>query len=97
MPTEDPRTILGIGPEATDGEIRAAYLRQIKQHPPERDPAQFERIRDAYEHLRDPRRRTHELLFSPQTLRPLDSLLDGRRAQRRFVGPKPWLAALKEK
>jgi curved DNA-binding protein CbpA len=97
MSTEDPRTILGIGPEASDEEIRAAYLRQIKQHPPERDPAQFERIRDAYDHLRDPRRRTRELLFARQALEPLEHLLDGRRAHRRFVGPKPWLAALKEK
>jgi len=97
MPDQDPRTTLGIGPEASDGEIRAAYLRRIKEHPPERDPVQFERIRDAYDHLRDPRRRTRELLFARTALGPLDRLLDGRRGKRRFVGPKPWLAALKEK
>jgi curved DNA-binding protein CbpA len=89
--------ILGIGPQATDEEIRAAYLRGIKEHPPERDPEQFERIRDAYNQLRDPRRRTRDLLFSREAVGPLEQLLEGYRGQRRFVGPKPWLAALKER
>jgi curved DNA-binding protein CbpA len=96
MLNQDSRDILGIGPDASDDEIRAAYLRLIKEHPPDRDPEQFERIRDAYDRLRDPRRRTRDLLFHP-ALGPLDRLLDGRRGQRKFVGPKPWLAVLKEK
>jgi curved DNA-binding protein CbpA len=95
--TEDPRAILGVAPEAGDEEIRAAYLRQIKQYPPDRAPAEFERLRDAYELLRDPRRRTRDLLFSGNPRPALHTLLQGRHGQRRFVGPKPWLAALKEK
>lgn len=97
MNTEDPSRILGVPPGASDEEIRAAYLRNIKKYPPDRAPAEFERVRDAYEILRDPRRRTRERLFSADLLPRLETLLDGRQAQRRFLGPKPWLAVLREK
>src|ERR1017187_3004804 len=36
MTHEDPRQILEIEAEAGDEEIRAAYLRKVKQYPPER-------------------------------------------------------------
>jgi curved DNA-binding protein CbpA len=94
---EDPRDVLGVAAEAGEEEIRAAYLRKIKEYPPERAPAEFERVRDAYGLLRDPRRRAERLLFGGEAMAPLQNLLDGRRAARRFTGPKPWLAALKEK
>lgn len=97
MLNQDPYEILGLAADATDEEIRAAYLRLIKEHPPDHDPEKFERIRDAYDYLRDPRRRTRELLFARSATGPLENLLDGSRGQRRFVGPKPWLAVLKEK
>ena len=94
---EDPRMILGVGLEAGDQEIRAAYLRKVKEFPPDRAPEQFERIRDAYELLRDPRRRTLHMLLSVDPHEPLESLLDEGPAPRQFVGPEPWLAVLKEK
>jgi DnaJ-class molecular chaperone len=78
-------------------DIRAAYLRQVKEHPPESDPEAFERIRAAYETLSDPRRRIHYRLFSWDPEAPLVSLLEGRRSERRFTGPGPWLAALRGK
>ena len=96
MPTEDPRSILEVGPEATGEEIRAAYLRKLKQYPPERHPDEFERVRDAYELLRDPRSRIRNLLFTGDPIAPLERLLEGRKARRRFTGPKAWLAVLKE-
>jgi len=82
---------------ATNEDIRAAYLKKVKEHPPERSPAAFERIRDAYEVLRDPRRRALRLLLAVDPYAPLVSLLADRALERRFVGPAPWLAALKEK
>ncbi len=94
---EDPREVLGVGPNASDEEIRAAYLRGVKEHPPERSPAAFERIRDAYEVLRDPRRRALYFLLSVDSEAPLVSLLANRPRQRQFVGPSPWLAVLREK
>lgn len=94
---EDPTKVLGVAFDATEKDIRAAYLRKVKEHPPDRAPAEFERIRDAYEVLRDPRRRTLHMLLSVDPEAPLASLLEGHAGERRFVGPAPWLAALKEK
>ncbi len=60
----DPIEVLGISQNATDEEIRAAYLLKVRECPPDRSPEQFEKIRDAYETLRDPRRRLRHRLFS---------------------------------
>jgi hypothetical protein len=90
----EPGKVLGVEANATDEEIRAAYLRKIREHPPESSPEEFERIRDAYEVLRDPRRRSRSLLIvDPEA--PFTSLIAGRAPERRFVGPGPWLRALK--
>jgi preprotein translocase subunit Sec63 len=96
-PHEDPREILGVGPNAGDAEIRAAYLRKVKENPPDRAPERFERIRDAYELLRDPRRRALQMLFGVDPDAPLVSLLPARPLEKRYTGPAPWLAVLKEK
>ena len=95
MTHDDPRQVLGIPSEAGDEEIRAAYLRKVKEFPPDRAPQEFEKVRDAYEALRDPRRRTRQLL-SADPKQPLASLLERRVSERRFTGPEPWLAILKE-
>ena len=91
----DPREILGISPTASEDDVRAAYLLKVKQYPPDRSPEQFERVRDAYEALRDPRRRARHLLLSVNPRAPLTSLLADHPASRQFVGPKPWVDALK--
>jgi curved DNA-binding protein CbpA len=95
MTHDDPRQVLGISPEAGDDEIRAAYLRKVKEYPPDRAPSEFEKVRDAYETLRDPRRRTLHLLSADPKQR-LVQLLDGRESKRRFTGPDAWLAVLRE-
>ena len=74
MKTEDPRQVLEIDAEAGEEEIRAAYLRKVKEYPPDRSPREFERVRDAYEMLRDPRRRTRSLLLAADPRQPLVSL-----------------------
>ena len=96
MTQDDPRQSLGIGLEVGDEEIRAAYLRKVKEYPPDRSPREFERVRDAYEDLRDPRRRARSLFLSADPAQPLASLLEGRASERRFTGPDPWMAVLKE-
>jgi curved DNA-binding protein CbpA len=96
MTHNDPYQLLGIPLEAGDEEIRAAYLRKVKEYPPDRAPREFEKVRDAYELLRDPRRRTRHLLLSADPKQPLAALLEGRTAERRFTGPEPWLAVLRE-
>lgn len=93
----DALEVLGIVGRASEEEIRAAYLRKVKEHPPDRSPEEFERIRDAYETVRDPRRRMRTMLLAANADEPLVSLLDGRPVQRRFTGPGPWLEVLKRK
>ena len=92
----DPRKVLEVSPEATEDEIRAAYLRKVEEFPPERSPEQFEAIRDAYEALRDPQRRSRLLLAADPEASFL-TLLDEVPPERRHVGPEPWLAVMKEK
>ena len=89
--------VLGITENATDEEIRAAYLRNVKEHPPERSPEEFERIRDAYDTLRDPRKRARDMLFSSKPFGSFASLFSDIESEQRFVGPRPWLEALKRK
>lgn len=90
----DPWAVLGLPVGACDADVRGAYLRKVKQYPPERAPEQFERVRDAYEDLCDPRRRGRRILESADPCAELVSLLDDDAAQRRFTGPGPWQAVL---
>lgn len=97
MKHEDACRVLGVALEAGDDEIRSAYLQKVKEHSPDRSPREFERVRDAYEMLRDPKQRIRNLLLSANPDQRLVSLLEGRQAERRFTGPAPWLAVLREK
>ena len=94
---DDPRQVLGVGPEANDEEIRAAYLQKVKEFPPDRSPVEFEQVRDAYEKLRDPRQRARAMLLSIDPNQPLVALLEGHASPPKFIGPDPWLAVLREK
>ena len=96
MNLDDAAQILEVQPEAGDEQIRAAYLGKVKQYPPDRSPQEFERVREAYEALRNTRRQAQAILGSVPN-QPLSSLLAGRRFERRFTGPAPWLAVLTEK
>lgn len=90
--------VLGVSPDATEEEIRAAYLAKIRISPPDRDPEKFEQIRDAYARLRNPKIRARLVLAGPDpTISFADILTDLPPANRRFVGLEPWLAVLKEK
>jgi curved DNA-binding protein CbpA len=82
----------GAAPE----EVRAAYLQRVKEHPPERSPEMFEQIRDAYQVLSEPYRRAEELLLRDEPAAPLVDLLEESCAERRHVGPGPWLAVLRK-
>jgi len=94
---DEARALLGVAAEADEAEIRRAYLEKVRQHPPDRDPDRFERIRDAYDRLRDPRLRARHVLASPDPATILTGLLGPETAPRKLVGPAPWVAVLKEK
>lgn len=89
--------ILGVEGNASESRIRAAYLAKIQEHPPERSPDEFERIRDAYETLRDPRLRMNEILCSREPLPTISSLFASLTPECRHIGPGPWLEVLKGK
>jgi hypothetical protein len=89
--------ILGVSANSSEEEVRAAWLNKVKEFPPDRSPAEFEMIRDAYETLRDPRRRAKAMLFSAAFAAPLVSLLDHQKTRRTFAGPQPWREVLKTK
>jgi len=93
----EPTEILGVSAEATDAEIRAAYLSKVQEHPPDRSPEKFELIRDAYEALRDPRRRLQQQLFGGDAAAPFVTLLDASKPWRRFAGPHAWRDVLQGK
>jgi hypothetical protein len=93
----DPFEVLGVSPDATDEEIRAAYLARVRECPPDRSPEQFEHIRDAYAKLHDPRARIRNRLFSVDPTARLSPVFAESRPPRRFVGPGPWFEVLKGK
>ncbi|RSK54714.1 hypothetical protein EJA13_05400 [Bacillus canaveralius] len=49
--------ILGVRSNSKPEKIKQAYIQQVKQYPPEQFPEEFQRIRRAYETLRDPLKR----------------------------------------
>jgi curved DNA-binding protein CbpA len=92
----DPFAVLGVEETADDETVRAAYLQALRASPPDRDPEGFRRIRAAYEALRDAESRLALRLFGPPPLANLDELLEAFPAERRYVGPGPWLNVLRE-
>lgn len=60
---EDPYKTLGVKRGATEAEIKQAYFALVREHPPERDPEGFKRIRAAYEKLRASSERAETDLF----------------------------------
>ncbi|MCX4244119.1 J domain-containing protein [Paraliomyxa miuraensis] len=51
--TDDPYVLLDVRPGASAEQIRRAYLRRVKVYKPDRHPAEFRRIREAYDRLRE--------------------------------------------
>jgi curved DNA-binding protein CbpA len=65
--SNDPYAVLGIAHTASTEEVKKAYFALVRQHPPEKDPEAFKRIRAAYEQLRDPTQRQQTDLLRWQT------------------------------
>lgn len=92
---DDPLVILGIPGSATADEIRAAYLAKIKEFPPDKDPAKFEAIRDAYEILKNPYRKAEFFLTTSDAPKLLMELLATVAATRNRVAESLWFDAIK--
>ena len=50
---EDYYVLLDVTPEAIIADVKRGYLQKLRQYPPEMHPVEFERIRNAYDTLRD--------------------------------------------
>lgn len=97
QPDLEPWEVLDVTADASEETLRQAYLKKLRQYPPDRAPEEFERIRDAYDMARKPGMRMQAMLTGENPEASLVSLLDSVEWERAFVGPKPWLALLKEK
>ena len=67
---QNPFTVLDVVETADDDAIKKAYLQQVREHPPERDPERFQAIRAAYEAIKTRRDRLRYRLFQRQTPDP---------------------------
>ena len=59
MTLSDARQLLQVEADTPPSEVRRAYMRAVRRHPPDRDPEQFRRVREAFESLQaatDPNR-----------------------------------------
>lgn len=72
-----PYDLLGIAPTADDKTIRSAYLESIKAYPPDREPERFKEIANAYESIKDAKKRLEFYLFDKDIpiTRPIDIVL----------------------
>ena len=94
---ENPWDILGVGADAPSEEIRRVYLEKVKLYPPDKNPEQFEKIRDAYELLNNPRERARTMIITANPKLALTELVKSKNRTPHFTGPKPWLNILRHK
>lgn len=59
-----PYQILEINPEASDAEIKQAYLQKVKDNPPDTNQQQFQAIHNAYTSIKDIKSRISYDLFT---------------------------------
>lgn len=89
--------VLGVAEDASEDELRAAYMRGLREYPPDRAPEQFQRLREAYDYLRDPEIRFKSMLRGDDPEQRLADWLDVHPAPRKYPGPGPWLAAMRKR
>ena len=61
---QTPYEILNVAADADDGDIKQAYLQQVKKNPPDRDQEKFQQIHDAYTAIKDHKSRLSYELFT---------------------------------
>ncbi|MGH9751358.1 MAG: J domain-containing protein [Blastocatellia bacterium] len=81
---ESPYKILGVERTASESEIKQAYFALVREHPPERDPEGFKRIRVAYEKLRAGGERAETDLF---LIEEMDDVMSAEKIERYGVEP----------
>ena len=72
---QTPYEILDVVVDASNDEIKQAYLQQVKNNPPDRDQEKFQLIHDAYTSIKDHKSRISYEIFTLPTA-DFDALLD---------------------
>ena len=88
---QTPFELLEVAEDATNEAIKKAYLRKVREYPPERDAVAFQRIRTAFEYIETDRRRLDYRLFHHE---PPDVSALLRRIPRPDVSRRPEARAL---
>lgn len=82
--------VLDISFDASDKDIRKKYIELVKKYTPEKDPASFRKITEAYEAIKDEHRRIEAKIFGgfnvPDFEAALYALIKAREIKRRRVG-----------
>jgi curved DNA-binding protein CbpA len=73
--------VLGLAPDATLEQVRAAYLAKVQQFPPDREPEKFAEIHQAYQWLSDPLAFAEALIHSGTEPPDLEAIVDAAQAQ----------------
>jgi curved DNA-binding protein CbpA len=80
-----PYEILEVTEQASDSDIKQAYLQKVKLNPPDRDHEKFQQIHSAYETIKNATSREKYALFNyPEA--DFDALLDHA-----FIASQPLL------
>jgi len=59
-----PYELLGLSEEATDTDIKQAYLQKVRDNPPDRDQELFQQVQKAYETISNAKNRLAYALFT---------------------------------
>lgn len=87
-----PFEILDISEDSDDSAVKKAYLKMVKQYPPERFPADFQRIRASYEQIKTKKDRLRYSLFDAELPEVEELILDIRLARK---GKRPGIEMLR--
>ena len=69
-----PYEILEVADDADDETVKKAYLKKVREYPPERNVEAFQRIRDAFEQIKTDKQRRRYRLFHHEPPDLLDLL-----------------------
>ena len=83
-----PYEILDVAIEASDAEIKQAYLRQVKINPPDHEQEKFQLIHKAYTSIKDNKSRMSYALFTLPTAN-FNELIDQALDTRHTIELKP--------
>ncbi|VAW89898.1 hypothetical protein MNBD_GAMMA17-830 [hydrothermal vent metagenome] len=75
----DPYLVLNLSRTPSDEEVRSAYLKAVRENPPEQDAECFQAIQAAYEAIKTHRLRLKHQLFCADPVSPTELLSQATR------------------